>query len=137
MPDSPPLLPLVTEVTLRYSDLDPLGHLNNAVYSTLFEAGRVHAADTVLGPLLPAGSGFVLARIEIDFRAEGSFPGTARVETTIDRVGRSSLDFGQRILLADGVLATARSICVLIDLGTRRPTPFPDTVRALARPAAD
>lgn len=135
MPDSPPLPPLVTEVTLRYSDLDPLGHLNNAVYATLFEAGRVHAADEALGPLLPGGTGFVLARIEIDFKAEGGFPGTARVETTIDRVGRASLDFGQRVLLDGAVLATARCVCVLIDLATRRPTPFPDTIRALARPA--
>jgi acyl-ACP thioesterase len=33
--------PATTMQTLRYNDMDPAGHVNNAVYSTLFEAGRV------------------------------------------------------------------------------------------------
>ena len=30
-----------TTITIRYRDLDPLGHINNAVYSEWFEAARV------------------------------------------------------------------------------------------------
>ena len=45
--------PVVTEVTLRYSDMDALGHLNNAVYATLFEAGRVAYVDEVLEDVTP------------------------------------------------------------------------------------
>ena len=29
-----------TTHTIRYNDLDPLGHVNNAIYSTFMEAGR-------------------------------------------------------------------------------------------------
>ena len=36
-----------TTVTIRYRDLDPLGHINNSVYSEWFEAARVHADPQV------------------------------------------------------------------------------------------
>lgn len=122
---------LLTEVTLRYSDLDPLGHVNNAVYSTLFEAGRVAFVDQVLAEALPDTLGFVLVRIEIDFRAEGRFPGTAHVETGITRVGRTSMEFEQQVMLGSKLLASARCVCVLIDLDQRRPAPWPDAVRKI------
>jgi hypothetical protein len=44
---------LLTSVTLRYSDMDALGHLNNAVYATLFEAGRVDYVEQKLAAMTP------------------------------------------------------------------------------------
>ena len=47
---------------VRFNDCDPMGHVNNAAYSTYLEQARI----AVLGGLEP----FILARVEIDFRAE-------------------------------------------------------------------
>jgi acyl-CoA thioester hydrolase len=124
---------LITEVTLRYSDLDPLGHLNNAVYATLFEAGRVDFVERELASALTPAFGFVLARIEIDFRAEGHFPGMARIETGIARIGRTSMDFDQKVTLEGRELAAARSVCVLLDLRLRAPAPWPEDARAVLK----
>src|ERR687897_688827 len=58
-----------TTITIRYRDLDPLGHINNSVYSEWFEAARVllTRSFSAAGPdwLLTA-----LARMTINFLAE-------------------------------------------------------------------
>ena len=59
----------VTDI-IRYADLDPQGHVNNAVFATYFESGRVAMfRDPDLG-IGVANATFVLARQEIDFLNE-------------------------------------------------------------------
>ncbi len=48
--------------TSAFATVDAMGHVNNAVYSTYLEQARIG----ILGGLEP----FILARVEIDFRAE-------------------------------------------------------------------
>jgi hypothetical protein len=66
-----------TTITIRYRDLDPLGHINNSVYSEWFEAARVILTRkfSAAGPdwLITA-----LARMTINFLAETTWPGEVR-----------------------------------------------------------
>ncbi len=57
-----------TDERARYSDTDRQGHVNNAVFATFCESGRV-AFLYGNGGLAPPGYGFVIARLELDFRA--------------------------------------------------------------------
>jgi acyl-CoA thioester hydrolase len=110
-----------TDVTLRYSDTDKLGHVNNAVFATLFESGRV--AIMPEDDISKAGETgvFVLASIKIDFKAELHIPGIAQVGTTVAEFGSASLSFHQA-LFKDGVCcATAEAVAVFIDERTRKP----------------
>ncbi|MFT5510157.1 MAG: acyl-CoA thioester hydrolase, partial [Hyphomicrobiaceae bacterium] len=61
-----------TSHTIRYNDQDPLGHVNNAVYSTFFEAGRTAFIKPMLDEITDETTtlDFVLARITIDFVQE-------------------------------------------------------------------
>lgn len=121
--------PIVTEVTLRYSDMDVLGHLNNAVYATLFEAGRVAYVERLLEDVTPEGAGHVIVKLTIEFRAEARYPGTARVETAITRLGGSSMVYDQKILIDGRLVATAESICALFDLTARKAIRCPESMR--------
>ncbi len=121
--------PVVTEVTLRYSDMDALGHLNNAVYATLFEAGRVAYVDGILQDVTPQGLGYVIVKLTIEFRAEARYPGVARVQTEVVRMGGSSMAFAQQILIGDRLVATAESICALFDLTRRKAVRCPEPLR--------
>jgi acyl-CoA thioester hydrolase len=121
---------ILTEVTLRYSDMDALGHLNNAVYATLYEAGRVAYVTDLLNDVTPAGTGYVIVRLTIDFKAEAHFPGIAAVKTRIARIGGSSMTFEQSISIGDKLVSTAESICALFDLARRKATRCPETLRA-------
>lgn len=121
--------PITTDVTLRYSDMDALGHLNNAVYATLFEAGRVAFVEQVLADVTPSGAGFVLVKLTIEFKAEARYPGMARIETRLTRLGGSSMTFAQAILLGGRQVATAESICALFDLNARKAIRCPEPMR--------
>ena len=110
---------------IRYGDIDRQGHVNNAVFSTYLETGRVAIIwDEKEGLQLP-GATSVLARVEIDFLQELHWPGTVEVGTAVAEIGRSSYVFVQAIY-RDGICAaTARSTMVLIDGATRRARPLP------------
>ena len=55
---------------IRYGDTDRQGHVNNAVFATFLETGRVQILFDPAVPPLEAGSSFVLARLVLDFRSE-------------------------------------------------------------------
>jgi acyl-CoA thioester hydrolase len=119
----------VTEVTLRYADMDALGHLNNATYATFFEAGRVAYMDTILHDVTPQGAGYVIVKLIIEFRAEARYPGVARIRSRITRVGGSSMTFTQDIVIGGKLAATGESICALFDLTRRKALRVPDAMR--------
>ncbi len=52
---------------IRYADLDRQGHVNNAVFATFSEIGRVAFLHDPERPLAAEGTSFVVARLEIDF----------------------------------------------------------------------
>jgi acyl-CoA thioester hydrolase len=122
---------VTTDVTLRYSDMDAMGHLNNAVYATFFEAGRVAYVDQVLAPLTPAGAGYVIVKLTIEFKAEARYPGVARVSTRVSRVGGSSMTYAQELTVGGRLAATAESVCALFDLTRRKAMRCPEPMREL------
>jgi len=126
-------LPAATERTsykiwtydkLRYNDTDRQGHVNNAVFATFFETGRVaFLYDQALNLAAP-GCEFVVARLAIDFRAELYFPGNVDIGTRVLRTGRSSFVFGQGVFKDDLCVATAESVGVQMNKETRRSEPL-------------
>jgi acyl-CoA thioester hydrolase len=113
-----------SRVSIRYADCDPNGHINNAVYSTFLEAGRVEFVAGPMAPAIPNGALTVLAHITIDYRREGHYPGMAIIGTRLTRLGRSSFDFWQAVNVDGVMLVEATSTCVLIDAVIRRALPF-------------
>jgi acyl-CoA thioester hydrolase len=106
----------MTSIPVRWRDLDPLGHVNSAVFITFFETGRDIWLREVIGESFSPAD-YVLARIEVDFRADVP-KGTEYVETahTVETVGRSSITLNERILDPSGaVCAEARAVIVLWD----------------------
>jgi acyl-CoA thioester hydrolase len=130
---APPRLesfPVRVSDLIRYADLDRQGHVNNAIYSTYFETGRVAVIWDRDQGLQVAGATTVLARAEINYLRELRWPGTVEIGTGVAEIGRSSYVFTQAVF-HDGVCAaTARNTMVLIDATTRRARPLPDELLA-------
>jgi acyl-CoA thioester hydrolase len=120
----------ITEVTLRYADMDVLGHLNNATYATLFEAGRVAYLEAFLNDVMPEGASTVIVKLTIEFKAEARYPGVACIRSRITRVGGSSMTYAQDIVIGGKLAATGESICALFDLKRRKALRLPDDMRA-------
>ena len=115
----------VTDV-VRFGDLDPQGHVNNAVFATYFESGRVamfRNPDLGIGV---ANATFVLVRQEIDFLRELHWPGQVVVGTALAEFGRSSFTVTQAIFRDEDCVAAGRATLVMLDMATRRPRPLPE-----------
>ena len=125
-----------TSVSLRYGDTDKLGHINNAVFATICEAGRCELLFNRDGSIAPNGQTIVLANLNIDFLAEMHFPGVAEVGTALESIGKASMKFVQCIY-KDGVCCgTSHSTIVFIDDETRRSVPISDECKKLVERTA-
>lgn len=124
---------LKTKLQLRYGDLDTLGHVNNAVYLTYFELGRILYFRKYLKSFNEREVSFVIARIEVDFRKSITMDRDIFLETSIESVGNTSFTFTHRITDESGeeLYSTGKVIAVSID-GNRRPVKVPDDLRKLA-----
>ena len=116
---------------IRFGDLDSQGHVNNAVFATWFETGRVAMfRDGDLG-IGVANATYVLVRQEIDFLRELHWPGNVVVGTALAEFGRSSFTVTQAVFAGDECAAAGRATLVMLDTTTRRPRPL--TPEAIAR----
>ena len=117
-----------TLINLRYGDTDRQGHINNAVYCSLLEAGRVDylfvGSETIAGP----NTAFVIAKLSLDYLKEMNFPGIAEVGTGLLSLGRTSFRLGQCIF-KDGVcVSTAESVIVLTEALSHKPIALPESL---------
>jgi acyl-CoA thioester hydrolase len=130
-PPKPPL-PKLTDFphriadNIRFGDLDPQGHVNQAVFLTYFETGRVAMfRDPDLGIGVP-GYTFVMVRMEVDYIKELHWPGTIEIGTGLAEFGRSSFKVSQGIF-RDGMCASAgKATLVCMELQTRKAAPLPE-----------
>jgi acyl-CoA thioester hydrolase len=127
MPD-PVSFRFSVSLEVRWSDCDSFGHVNNAVYLTYLEQARLAYWREVL-PDIPF-PGMIIARIEIDYRAQ-AFPGDRLdVRAAVVSFGRTSFRTDYEIVRADGtVAARATSTQVFFDYATNRPAPIDPRVR--------
>ena len=122
--------PRRTGDTIRFGDLDPQGHVNNTVFATYFETGRVMFLREPGNALNPPGTTSVLARLDVNFLREMHWPGEVEIGTAIVEIGRSSYTFLQAIFHEGQCAATARATMVMIDGATRKARPLPEDVVA-------
>ena len=136
-----------TRIEVRLGDLDPFGHVNNAVIASYVEQGRVLYLRDVLGTGVdPVSMPFILAMLKIDYLAQTLFSDPVEVGTRVDWIGRSSVHMSH-LLTGSNARELARSEAVLVafDYSIEKPMPVPDDWRAtmaahegrpLDRPAA-
>ncbi len=123
----------VSQVPLRWSDIDSFGHVNNTVYLRYLQEARVdmlyvHAPSRGAEKL---AHGMVVRRHEISYRApirfvhDGDGPKPIRVETWVTAIRAASFDLGYEIVNVDPdgerlVYAVASSTLVPYDFDAGR-----------------
>ena len=115
--------------TVRFRDLDAKGHVNNAVYLTYMESARVafvaHAgAVSGLDEL-----SFIVARIEIDFRAPVELGQEVEVGVRPARFGMKSFELEYELRAGGRLVAEAKSVCVGYDYESGETVPIPEAWR--------
>jgi acyl-CoA thioester hydrolase len=132
MTDLPQLsdFPNQTYDKLRYGDTDRQGHVNNAVFATFLETGRVALLEGSARGLRDPNFSFVIARLELDYRGEVFWPGTVEIGSGVKSLGKSSVSFAQAVYQAGSCVATAVTVIVQVDNTTHRSAPLSDELRA-------
>ena len=115
-----------TREHVRFSDCDSMGHANNAVYSTYLEQARIG----ILGDLEP----FILARVEIDFRAELRAGDELEIRTRCSHVGTKSFELEHEIWAGDRLAAEAKSVLVGYDYERGASVPLSDDIKEILAP---
>jgi len=121
-------------IEVRYGDLDPQGHLNNAKYLTYFETGRIQYF-TELKLFQPGQSfmdiGVIMAKASVSFRAPVHYGMPVRVGVHITKLGGKSLTVEQNIVHTESgeVLATGEVILVAFDYHQNTTISIPDVMR--------
>lgn len=138
MSDTPKLddFPRHTSDKLRYADTDRQGHVNNAVFATFFETGRVELLYDGADPLHAPGGAFVIARLSVDFVDEIRWPGSVEIGTRVGAVGRSSIKLEQALFQNGRHVASAQSVIVHVDAAARKSSPLPPHARAALEASA-
>lgn len=124
-----------------FDDLDVFRILHNARYLVLFE----HAVGSFWRHLGWGGAldfdrnpdqyHFVRAN-HVEYRRAVSGTGEVRIRVWIDRLGRTSLTFGLRVMPLDEDIdhATGQRVIVRVDPLTHLPTPWSDSFRETVLP---
>jgi len=117
------------EVTVRYSDLDTYGHVNNAVYGTYCEEARVAYVAEVLDVESVDDFPAVVASLSIDFRASVTEPTAVDVRVWTVELGESSLTLAYELEQDGRLVAEAETTVVAIDPATRDTRALPEEWR--------
>jgi acyl-CoA thioester hydrolase len=114
---------------VRFRDLDPMGHVNNAVFLTYVESARVEFLKHLgVAPTLEE-LGIIVARVEIDFRAPVRFGDEVEVTAWVSRFGGKSFDLDHELRVDGSIVAEAKTVLVTYDYSKRQPVPIPDAWR--------
>jgi acyl-CoA thioester hydrolase len=122
-------------IEIRYGDLDPQGHVNNAVYLTYLEQARIgyirHLGLWEGGSWLDIG--IIIADAHLTFRQPVLFGQALRVGVRVSRLGNKSLTM--EYCLRDGdtgqEMATADTVLVTYDYHTNQTIAIPERWRAV------
>ena len=119
---------------VRYGDLDPQGHLNNAKYLTYFEQARVRYFEE-LGLFSKNASfmdiGVIIADIHIKYRAPVRLGAPIRVGVRTEAVGNKSITVHQTLVDGESgqVYAEGTVILVTYDYRTSKTVPVSEAWR--------
>ena len=124
-----------TPVTIRFSDQDSLGHVNNVAVAAFVESCRTRLIHPFLMTEKFPDLNYALVHVEIDYRAEFRYPGTVDVGGRFLRVGAKSFTTAYGLFVGERCVATAGSVNCFFDLEKRQSVAPPDEVRALLEKA--
>ncbi len=111
------MFPHKTQVAIRFSDTDMLGHVNNANYLSYMEQGRVSYFNEVLPGLVDwSKEGIILARAEINYKVPLFLEDHLWVYLTVDHISSRSFNMRYRLVkqLPEGEMLAAEGNTLMV-----------------------
>ena len=117
-----------TDITIRFSDIDAVGHVNNAVYLTYFELARIGYWRDVTHWNLK-DNGIVVGRSEINYLKPVTIDDKLICYVRVIRIGNSSFDVEyilvKKVHGKEEICTKGLTSCVTYDYNLNKSTPIP------------
>lgn len=112
-------------VQLRFNDIDGLGHLNNSVYFSFYDLGKLHYFESIRPDMREIKEiDLVVANVNANFLAPIFLHDDVVVQTRTAAIGNKSIKLFQQIMTNQRIVnATCETVLVGFDFktGTTKP----------------
>lgn len=124
--------PYTVPITVSFSDLDALGHVNNAIYLTYFEHARIGYGLQLIGSTSLDALAFIVAEATVTYLRPAFYAEQLEVGVRISEIGTKSfvMEYGLHRRTDRELLARGRTVQVWFNYQTSRSEAVPDSFRA-------
>lgn len=122
----------ILPIQIRFNDIDALGHINNNIYLSYFDLGKIEYFENLRSSYVSWIDGLiVVARLEVDFIKPVFYKEKIAVDSKIISVGNKSAVFVQQIrnTLTNEVKCKCSSVIVAYNPKTKESMLIPDIWR--------
>lgn len=112
-----------------FSDTDALGHINNTRLPVWFEQARTELFRLFTPDLDPRQWRLILARFDVEFRAELFYGQPVEIRTELARLGNSSFTVAQQAWQSGRLAAFGNAVMVHYDHREKRSLPLEGPLR--------
>jgi acyl-CoA thioester hydrolase len=121
--------PYSVTITPRFYETDALGHINNATIVAWFEIVRVNFLEELQENDPAAAKRWILASLQVDFKAETFYGSDVIASITDASVGNSSFTVICEMTQGDKLTVLGKAVLVYMGAEATAPTRIPDSVR--------
>jgi acyl-CoA thioester hydrolase len=121
-----------TPISIRFSDIDAVGHVNNAIYLTYFEVARFNYWREIIGWNLQE-NGVIVGRSEVNYLKPITLDDEIFCYLRVSRIGNSSFDVMHLLVKTtpDGeeICTTGKTVCISYDYSVNKSVAIPQRER--------
>ena len=120
--------------TVRWGEMDAMGHVNNTVYFRYLENARIAWMDAIGCHPDPRGEGLVIVNAFCNFYRQLEFPAEVLLKLYVSDPGRTTFDtWGtmERVDQPGEICAAGGATMIWVDFPQQKAKTLPDWMRAL------
>lgn len=119
------------KIQVRFSDIDVMGHVNNAVYLNYFETARMHYFNQILGENWDWNTdGIILMRNEVDYIKSVLLRDVPTIDISVLKIGNKSFELGYELKVDDVIYTKGKSILVCFNYKEQKTCEIPQQLRS-------
>ncbi len=119
-------------ISVRWGDMDALGHINNAMYFRYMESARVEWLNDIGLKLGHKNESFVLANTMCNFIIPISYPCNLKLDSYVTEITNSRMDVIHEFIdlkYKDKIFAVGTATCVWVDLVKGKAMALPEIIK--------
>lgn len=117
-------------IQVRLTDIDILGHVNNAIYLSYFEMTRIHYFNQLVGPDWDwMENGVVLVHNEVNYHLPIFLYDTPVIHMYCTQIGNKSFTLSYEVFVQDQLKTTGKSTLVGFNSNKQQSIEIPETMR--------